>query len=150
MEQVDSKIIEGFRVEVTQQLSESVEFAVTTLINDGENDTEEHRQAAQEALVELLTPMVGATLDAYRKSPLKYPDFEAVALMFKNLAIRAKLFALCAKTPDDPDMFPTIRVETRKGTVEGILYDVVPYDGMESAHIGDEFVPVVSIQELHA
>lgn len=151
MEQVDAQIIEGFRVEVTAQLAESVEFAVNALVNEGENDLEEHRQAAQEALVELLTPMVEATLDAYRKSPLKKPDFEAVALIFKNLAIRAKLKALCAKSPDDPDMFPVIKVETRKGVVEGILYDVIEHDGLESAHIGDDgFVPVVSIQELHA
>lgn len=154
MEQVDTNIIEGFRVEVTQQLAESVEFAINALVNDGENDQEEHRQAAQEALVELLTPMVEATHDAYRKSPLRWPDFEAVALIFKNLAIRAKLKALCARSPDHPDMFPTVTVVTRKRTVSGVLCDMGPYEGTECIHltVDDEleFIPVVSIQELHA
>lgn len=154
MEQVDSKIIDGFIDEVTQQLSESVEFAVTTLVNDGENSVEAQRQAAQEALTELLTGAVEATHDAYRKSPLKYPDFEGVAQIYKQLAIRAKLKALCARSPEHPDMFPNIVVETRKGIVEGTLYDMLDNEGMESIHIGTEegtvWVSVVSIQELHA
>lgn len=154
MEQVDSKIIDGFQLEIMQQLSESVEFAVQALINDGEQDTEAHRQAAQEALTELLTGIVEATHDAYRKSPLKFPDFEAVATIYKQIAIRAKLKALCARSPEHSDMFPTIVVETRKGIVEGALYDMVDHEGLESIHLGVEegttWVPVVSIQELHA
>jgi len=154
MEQVDTKIIDGFRLEVTQQLAESVEFAVNALVNNGENDPEEHRQAAQEALVELLTGMPEATIDAYRRSPLKHPDLEAVAHVFKNLAIRAKLIALCGRSPEHPDMFPTVEVVTRKRTVTGVLCDMGPYEGTECIHLtvdgALEFIPVVSIQELHA
>ena len=148
MEQVDTKIVAGFRSEVTQQLAESVEFAVNALVNDGEHDRDEHRQAAQEALVELLTPMVENTLDAYRRSPLKDPDYEAVALIYKNLAIRAALLALCARPASAEDELPVITAVTRKGPVRGVLSGVSEHEGMESALIGEQYVPVVSILDL--
>lgn len=144
MELVDKSIIEGFRIEITQQLAESVEFAVQALINDGERDPEELRQVAQDALMELMMPIPEAVVDAYQKSPLHQADFEAIASIFKQLAIRAKLKALCASKT-----YPQIAVDTRKGAVIGALYDVLEHDGMESAHIGDEFVPLISIEELH-
>lgn len=144
MDYVDPKVIEGFCSEVTQQLADGVEFAVQFQRNNGESDDDELRQAAQDALVQLMTPMVEAVEDAYKRSSLKKVDDEAVALIFKRLAIRSKLFML--DTLDAPEVV----VLTRKGEVSGPLNGVGVYEKQESAHIGDEFVPIIAILELNA
>jgi hypothetical protein len=148
LEYVDPKIVKGFRSEVTQQLAESVDFAVQQLEHSGEVvEADAIRQTAQDALSELMTPMVEATIDAYKKSE-QFVDFDAVAQLFNHLAIRARLMALCARDSSHPDRFPTVLAKTRRGDVEGTLYDVLLKDNMETAHIGDEYIPVVAILEI--
>jgi hypothetical protein len=155
MEYLDEKIVDGFRVEMQQQLGEAIRFAVEYLRNRDEHDELELRQAAQDALQELMPSMVDATAEAYRRSTLKAPDFEAVTLLFKNLAIRAKLLELCARSPDHPDQFPTVTLVTRKGEVTGTLYDMLKREGQEQIHLsaednGETWIPLVSVQDLRA
>lgn len=149
VEYVDDKIIEGFRVEVSQQLGECVEFATTMLKNEGETDPNELRQAAQDALTELMVPgLVEAVATAYEHSPLGEPDFEAIATIFKRLAIRSKLRALT-----EQESFPVVTVLTRKGEFEGSLYGIEDHEGARSIHLHnageDMWVQVDSIQEIH-
>ena len=142
MNYVDPELVQGFRIEVTQQLADAVEFAVNFQRARGEDAEDELRQAAQDALAELLPGIVVAAEDAYRKSALGQPDYEAIAMLFKQLAIRTRLSALSEGA--------TVGLDTRKGATTGPFYGVVPYDGNECVHVGDEFVPVASIRELHA
>lgn len=144
MEYVDEKIVEGFGIEVAQQLSESVEFAVQGRLNDGEHDPDELRQVAQDALTELMVPsLIEATAKAYEHSALRQPDFAAIAVIFNRLAIRAKLKVLV-------DNAQPVRLLTRKGAHEGVISSLSYYDDQYSALMGDEWLPVDSIQELHA
>lgn len=148
MEYVDEKIIEGFGIEVAQQLSESVEFAVQGKLNDGERDPDELRQVAQDALTELMVPsLIEATAKAYEHSPLKEPDFDAIAMLFGRLAVRAKLKALPSSV--------RIRVRTRSRMHEGALGSVRFHDEVLSVQLlsldgEDEWIPVDSIQEVQA
>ncbi|MDB5280848.1 MAG: hypothetical protein JWR61_5803 [Ferruginibacter sp.] len=148
---VDEKIIEGFRIAISQQIEESIEFA-TKMANgtEGAQDEEETRQAAQDALVELLVPtLVEATAKGYDNSPLGAPDFDAISLIFQRLATRAKLCALCTA-----EQFPSVEIVTRKGTVSGKLYGLGDHDDQYCAHLNmageDLWIQVDSIQEVHA
>lgn len=164
MEYLEDSLVDGYKVEWTAQFGEAIQFAVHFRENRGERDDNELRQAAQDALGEIMPTVMDAMVEAYRRSPLKVPDFEAVSLLFKQLAIRAKLLELCGRSPDHPDQFPTVKLVTRKRDYAGILYDMISKDGQEVVHLGvvaqeaedgsydrhDEFVPLVSVQELHS
>lgn len=142
---IDPQVIEGFRVEVTSQLAEAVEFAINRRVNDGEVDDEECRQAAQDALYELTLPLVDAFRDAYKKSPLGVVDDAAIALLFQRHAIKAKLFELV----DEPWI---LEIETRKESHTGRMRSIVEYEGEEAVVLetnsGSVTVPIVAIIDL--
>lgn len=150
MKYLDDKLVESFTLEVQQTLAQAIEFAVTYRQNEGERDPEELRQAAQDALAEITPAFVPALEEAYRRSPLGAPDFEAVALLFKRLAIRAKLRAVVEDGEGG-----SVSVSTRKGEIHGAVINMGDHDGQVSVCIingtGEErWVALDSIQDLAA
>jgi hypothetical protein len=152
MDYVDPQVIKGFMSEVESQLAEVIEFSTQMRINEGEKEENELRQTAQDALFEIMTPLLGATSNAYRKSPLGRPDFDAITTIFRRLAIRAELVAMCARSPEHPNQFPTITIETRKGVFSGTLYDMLDHEGQFSVHMSagddEQWIPVDSILKV--
>src|SRR3954453_16205679 len=126
MEYLDRRTITSFQSEVQSQLGEAIEFATAYQTNRGESDPLELRQAAQDALSELMPVIVDATVDAYART-LKEVDYEAVELLFRQLAIRARLHWLNQDgAKGDP---PNVTVTTRKGVTEGRLRKLIKRDG---------------------
>jgi hypothetical protein len=138
---LDKPIIDGFQAVVIAQMAVAIEFAVNTTTNDPEGaaSDDELRQAAQDALVELMTPLVDSMNTAYTRAYQSDP--EAVAYLFSRLATRARLKSLCV-SPRPVNMY------TRKGTITGVLTGMGMEEGEEVAYIGDLCVPVVSITEI--
>lgn len=146
---LDQAIIDGFKAEAIAQMGDAIEFAVNATKSADKAADDELRQAAQDALIELMTPIVGAMNEAYIRS--YKPDPEAVAHIFTRMATRARLMSL-VRRDDQNSQFPTVRVHTRKGDVIGELYGVITRDGEEVAHLSnrpeDRFIPVVSIIDV--
>lgn len=150
MKYLDDKLVESFTLEVQQPLAQAIEFAVTYRQNEGETDELELRQAAQDALAEITPALVPALEEAYRRSPLGRPDYDACAVLFKRLAIFTKLRALVADVDDR-----TVGITTRKGEVHGAVVNMGDHDGQASVCLingtGEErWVTLDSIQDLAA
>ena len=156
---LDQPLIEGFQAEVKAQMADAIEFAVNIARRDDDSLSEDElRQAAQDALVELTTPLVESMNEAYERAFKSDP--EAVAYIFTRLATRAALMALCNRPDDDLSSRPVVRVHTRKGDKMGRLYGVTIKDGEEVIELseatgvsmnsgsGMTTIPVVSIIEI--
>jgi hypothetical protein len=147
-EYLDEQLIEGFALEVEQQLGEAIQFAVQYRRGLGERDVNELRQAAQDSLAEILPVLVDALESAYAKSELA-EDYVAIAMLFQRLAIRAKLKMLL-HIPRSPG----VHIVTRKATYAGLLLGMGDNDGVFSIRLltneSDEptWVPFDSVQDV--
>jgi hypothetical protein len=140
MDYLDSKLIESFRLQVQQSLQEGIEFAVNYERNRGERNGEVLRQTAHDALSQLFSELIGATSEAYRRSPLQKADDAAISALFDQVAVRARVKALTVGTVVDATTAGTNHYGTYYGSYE--------HEGQESVLIGEDYVPVVSIKEL--
>jgi hypothetical protein len=148
MEFLEEQLVVGFKDDAVRHLAEAVEFAVQYRINRGETDRDELRQSAQDSLMQILPSLLDATREAYRRSPLDEVDHGAIAVLFKRLAIRAKLMEL-----DEAGSYGvSVTVRTRKGHVTGSIIGLGEHEGQYSVHLlvsGDDvYLPVDSIQDL--
>lgn len=149
MEYLEPELTEGFRVRAVEQLGEAINFAVTYHTARGETDTDELRQAAQDSLSEMLPEIIPAIQEAYKRSPLKAVDFAAMEILFRQLAIRAKL-------EEHKSSSNAIILDTHKGSHAGIVLDIVMRENQEQIKLqtdlmsgdGIKWVPVKSVQSV--
>lgn len=149
MEYLEPELTEGFRTRTREQLGEAINFAITYHTARGVTDTDELRQAAQDSLSEMLPEIIPAIQEAYTRSPLKAIDFAAMEVLFRQLAIRAKL----AQAESSGN---AMILDTRKDTHAGIVLGVMDYEGQESVKLqtdrmsgdGIDWVPFASVQSV--
>lgn len=149
MEYLDSSLVDGFRTVCQERLGEAIDFAITYQQNQGEGESDEQRQAAQDALSEIIPAVLEGLTVAYKRSSLKNVDYEAITTLFRQLAIRAKLEEhISSKRP--------ITLVTRKGNRSGVVLSVRLHEDQEQIELqtdrmsgdGIEWVSFTSVQSM--
>ena len=149
MEYLDPSLVDGFKVLCQEQLGEAIEFALQYQQNQGEGESDELRQAAQDALSEIVPAFLEGITVAYKRSSLKAVDYEAVSTLFRQLAIRAKLDEYISSG------IPAT-LSTRKGARSGVIVSVTEHEDQEQVKLqtdrmsgdGIEWVPFASVQSI--
>lgn len=128
MEYLEPELLEGFRTRTREQLGEAINFAVSYHTVRGDSDIDELRQAAQDALSEILPEIVSAIKDAYKRSEIGVVDYAAMEILFRQLAVRVKL-------DEHISSGKPLALHTRKGTRTGIILSVREHEDQEQIEL---------------
>jgi hypothetical protein len=149
MEYLDTSLVDGFKIVCQERLGEAIDFALAYQDNQDEGDIDELRQAAQDALSEIVPAFLEGITTAYQRSALKAVDYEAISTLFRQLAIRAKLDEhVSSETP--------VTLITRKGSYSGVILSVREHEDQEQVELGapkgesawTQWVPFASVQSI--
>lgn len=149
MEYLDTSLVDGFKIVCQERLGEAIDFALAYQDNQDEGDIDELRQAAQDALSEIVPAFLEGITTAYQRSALKAVDYEAISTLFRQLAIRAKL-------DEHVSSGVPVTLSTRKGARSGVVIAVTEHEDQEQVKLqtdrmsgdGIEWVPFASVQSI--